>query len=166
VLKSVTFSDVTKYDFHPMFGPLLKVQIQAVRESLVHYLVNSMSISKSRRSVWPITGRKKSSVMRLGVMVFKVDAVRRIRANRPLSSGWRGTRTSFRACWASYCKPSMNKDAFRPGTSADGKYWVSILSNLWLKAILQGKTWIIYNYVYFVLITIYIWMVIKGVVNF
>lgn len=46
------------------------------------YLKKSMSTSSSIRSACPMTGLKKSSQMRLGVMVCSREAARRIRAKR------------------------------------------------------------------------------------
>lgn len=96
---------------------------QRRKSSKIHcsYLQKSMSTSSSSRFACPITGRKKSSVMRLGVMLCNTEAVRRIWAKRSPSPGWRSWTTLLKACWASCCKPSTNRAAFKSGTSVGGK---------------------------------------------
>lgn len=121
------------------------------------YLQKSMSTNSSSRSAWPITGRKKSSVMRLGVMLCSVEAVRRIRAKRSWCPVWMSWTTSLRACWASCCKPSTKRAAFKSGTSVGWKHrklvldLVSALNENLTRRILfwmryRGKqTWIEYH---------------------
>lgn len=99
--------------------------------STVSYLLKSISTRKSSRSAWPMTGRKKSSVMRLGVMVLSVEAASRMPAKRPRSAGWSGWTTSLRACWASCCKSSTNWAAFRSFTSVEEDRNVSWVDKLY-----------------------------------
>lgn len=84
---------------------------------LLGYLKKSMSTKSSSRSACPMTGLKKSSEIRLGVMLCSMEAVRRIWAKRSWSPGWRIWTTSLRACWASCCRLSTNRAAFKSGTS-------------------------------------------------
>lgn len=118
-----------KFKFQ-LYCPSGKLYQVSVYQPCSSYLLKSISTRKSSRSAWPMTGRKKSSVMRLGVMVLSMDAASRIWAKRLRSPGWSGWTTSLRACWASCCKPSTNRAAFKSFTSVEEDRNVSWVDKL------------------------------------
>lgn len=119
-----------KFKFQ-LYCPSGKLYQVSVYQPCSSYLLKSISTRKSSRSAWPMTGRKKSSVMRLGVMVLSVEAASRMPAKRPRSAGWSGWTTSLRACWASCCKSSTNWAAFRSFTSVEEDRNVSWVDKLY-----------------------------------
>lgn len=82
---------------HPRGQQASVVAQQAMRAAgascppVISYSISAMS---STMSALPMTGRKKRSVMRVGGIDFKVEAISKMRAKRPWSSGCRGCRTS------------------------------------------------------------------------